>query len=613
MSWAQVAAAAAATFVTVLAVVVMASGIGRSARGGGHGATLHSLRGGVISSGAGAGWGSRAATGIFGGSDGDAASTSRSKSGLRCAIIALIRGSDTMDGYESLRARNKALHEHFNARYGYDNILFHEGDIKPEHMREIMAETPHTKFINIMPYGAFKVPSWVRLPLRKQPDDKPIGYKHMCRFFMLQVWDAVRDYDYVMRFDDDVVLETEMVEDPFEFMYERDIVYTYSVEVPEWHGLTNRTFFDWARAYVKEKGIATQHEHLSNTMFFTHFFIADVTFWRQLPVQSMLHAIDDTGNVYKYRWGDAPIQTVLLKTFLQPDSLYKMHGLEYCHYSTGHCLRDGAIKGLDPEAKADLDGVVAHYVAEILVKMAVGMLPNGWGAPEVLEGKSVQDLRDLLIHHLGDCAGEASDHLAWFSYLELLTWAAQCFKWDLERDLPQLEAIKNAKTHEEVRAIVDKDVVAHYHLNHSQVNDWTDTQLHLYMSVSLPMTEDDRNSLVDMVSANTGIPIRIVQFLSNSDLHEICRVKYMRTEGTNAALRELVEKHVRTTPAYGEPSVVQTVLAAHVPMLYGAFTDAQLHSALEMLLAGSPEKEVFKALHNKTMLDAGDVATGETA
>ena len=53
---------------------------------------------------------------------------------------------------------------------------------------------------------------------------------------------------------------------PFEFMYERDIVYTYSAEVDEWHQLTNRTFYEWARAYVEDKGIATQHDRITQTM-----------------------------------------------------------------------------------------------------------------------------------------------------------------------------------------------------------------------------------------------------------------------------------------------------------------------------------------------------------
>lgn len=311
----------------------------------------------------------------------------------------------------------------------------------------------------------------------------------------------------------------------------------------------------------------------------------------------MLHAVDETGNIYYYRWGDAPIHTVVLKTFLTPSSLYKMHGLEYCHYSTGHCLRDGVIKEVNREAKADLQGLVSGYIENVVMRLAVMLLPNGWGAPEVLKGKTTGDMRGLLIFHLGGCTGEGIDHLAEFSNLELLTWAAECWKWDLSRDLPQLKAIKEAPTHEDVRKIVDKEMAALYGLPEAKVNGWTDMQLYLYMFTTLPMMDENRNGVIDTVNALTDIPVRIVQMLSDRDLYEVCRVQWSLTEGSNAALRELVVRHVRSTAAFSDSGVAKTILNAHIPMLAEQLTDEQLHHGVEMLLEGETDKAVFKFLH----------------
>lgn len=264
-AWGRVALSACATFAAVFTLVVLASG-GRGGRGR-HTHALHALGGGAaLPTAAAAAAAGASGGGSLAGAGAGSDAGSRSRSGLRCAIVALIRGEKQLEGYAGLRVRNRALHEHFNRRYGYDNLHFHEGDVLEEHMRVLAQETPHTRFVDVRQFGAFKLPSWVRTPLRRQPDDKPLGYKHMCRFFTLQLWEALAGYDYVMRFDDDVILETDIVEDPFEFMYERDIVYTYSAEVDEWHQLTNRTFYEWARAYVEDKGIATQHDRITQTM-----------------------------------------------------------------------------------------------------------------------------------------------------------------------------------------------------------------------------------------------------------------------------------------------------------------------------------------------------------
>ena len=115
---------------------------------------------------------------------------------MKNAIIGLVRGgqdrwNDKYNGkVHSLIARNKSIYECINSEGQYSFLIFHEGNITKEHQTYIQAQTPNQKieFISVED-------TWGNR-----------GYTSMCKFYYYDVWHYCKDYDWVLRVDDDVII-----------------------------------------------------------------------------------------------------------------------------------------------------------------------------------------------------------------------------------------------------------------------------------------------------------------------------------------------------------------------------------------------------------------------
>ena len=52
-------------------------------------------------------------------------------------------------------------------------------------------------------------------------------------------------------------------------------------------------------------------EMKSPLMYYNNFFITKTAFWKSENIKKVVDKIDKTGNVYYYRWGDAPLHTLI--------------------------------------------------------------------------------------------------------------------------------------------------------------------------------------------------------------------------------------------------------------------------------------------------------------
>jgi len=68
-------------------------------------------------------------------------------------------------------------------------------------------------------------------------------------------------------------------------------------------------------------------------IYWNNFEAIDLSFMRRKEVVSFIQAIDESGGIFLYRWGDAPLRYILLAIFAKPTQL--LHrvrlGLAYCH------------------------------------------------------------------------------------------------------------------------------------------------------------------------------------------------------------------------------------------------------------------------------------------
>ena len=55
-------------------------------------------------------------------------------------------------------------------------------------------------------------------------------------------------------------------------------------------------------------------------MFYNNFFITDINFWKRQDVKDVITEIYKNGNIFYFRYGDAPLQTLIVN-LLEPDKI----------------------------------------------------------------------------------------------------------------------------------------------------------------------------------------------------------------------------------------------------------------------------------------------------
>jgi alpha 1,2-mannosyltransferase len=258
------------------------------------------------------------------------------------------------------------LFQNYNDKFQHDVLIFHEGDFTERHQRQIAKGRSAIKFHEVH----FELPTFL------SAEDVPevingyrVGYRHMIRFFAVQLFDIMQDlrYDWFMRMDDDSFLHSTIRYNLFEFMEKNGYEYGYRVDVRGWEG-NAMGFGDAALAYLAaENQIVPTFfgEHLSYAPlkvqlknlikvllmrlgsrrprrispaieydhwgYYNNFFITKIAFWKRPDVQAFMRHFDRIGGWYKYRWGDANFQSVALQIFLEKNKVYKFTDWTYEH------------------------------------------------------------------------------------------------------------------------------------------------------------------------------------------------------------------------------------------------------------------------------------------
>lgn len=234
------------------------------------------------------------------------------------AIIALTRGYVSRNRYDTLLKRNECIYKVFGAKYPV--ILFHEGNINEMHQNYIKMQTPALNIIFTDISSVWKG-----------------GYEGMCRFNSLDVFEFCKEYDYVLRIDEDCHIE-QLNGDPFESV--GDNVYLKSLYWGESHSETNATL---PQAIEKLTGVSRE-EFYNNKFPYTNIGLSKVSFWLSEPVKSVLTEISTCKEQRDNRWGDLPIHGSLLNIYAK-GMVGTIQGLVYNHLSHGFKLNsEGLIK-----------------------------------------------------------------------------------------------------------------------------------------------------------------------------------------------------------------------------------------------------------------------------
>lgn len=264
------------------------------------------------------------------------------------------------------------LFKNFNDKYKYPVIILHEGDYTPVFQEEIIKgireESRSFVIFKELEKDDFKTPEHIdkdkmtkSIELQPLPYWRNESYRNMCNFWLKNFLKYVEDYDYVMRLDDDSIIEEKINSDLFKIMKERDLNYISNIVHVDC-GLCNygmKEFFD--NYYMDKqdiiKDLFVYSKISSNTsivnninifdnfkklykiinnkeyekdeiemkgplMYYNNFFIIKTAFWKSENIKKIVQEIDKTGNIYYYRWGDAPLHT-LIATLEDKDKISK--------------------------------------------------------------------------------------------------------------------------------------------------------------------------------------------------------------------------------------------------------------------------------------------------
>jgi hypothetical protein len=257
------------------------------------------------------------------------------------------------------------LFRYFNAEFKYPVIIFHEGDYdavaQTEVIQSIRESCRSLVSFRALDDGDFVVPEHIdRDKLKRCIETKPVpywrneAYRNMCRWWVVHMHKYAKGYEYVMRLDDDAFIE-EPIPDLFEWAKNKKLVYAsnflhtdcgmcnygmrqfFENRFPEKKDLLGKLF---TRQELPSRSVKihpfrtllsiTQDplpnvgEHITidmPTILYNNFFITKTSFWQQDDVKALVDEIDKDGSIYYFRWGDAPLHTLIVNMMATPDEV----------------------------------------------------------------------------------------------------------------------------------------------------------------------------------------------------------------------------------------------------------------------------------------------------
>lgn len=280
---------------------------------------------------------------------------------VKCGIFILTQNNVERKIY--LKTCLYFLFKNYNKNYNYDVVIMHEGDYDERSQQEIIRSIREkhrgaVKFLKL-DNSDFSVPSHIdEEKLEKCLQTKPVpywrnkNYRMMCYFWVKNFFKYTQDYDYVMRLDDDSIIEEPLKEDLFEIMKNKDLVYLSNIVhvdcgvcnygmkelfldiFPDKRDKIEGGLFIKATLNNSNKGVFDKLNdlHLINygkpidgdtidihmpVMYYNNFFVTSTKFWRDQRVQDVIDKIDKNGGIFYYRYGDAPLHTLIV-TLMEP-------------------------------------------------------------------------------------------------------------------------------------------------------------------------------------------------------------------------------------------------------------------------------------------------------
>lgn len=273
---------------------------------------------------------------------------------MNAAIFILSQNTDVRKTY--LKTALYFLFKNFTMENKYPVIIFHEGDFDDKAQTEIIMSVrlSHRSLVSFRAVDKddFVLPAHIDetkmnrcIATNPAPYWRNAKYRMMCRWWLVHMPKYAEGYDYVMRIDDDSFIE-EVVPDLFDWMDKKKLVYasnllhldcgicSYGMKElfeslhPDKKKQIKEIFVEQELPMrsvsihpfrtllsITQDPLPKMEETIKIQMpiiYYNNFFITRTDFWKRPEVQKDIEAIDKNGSIFYFRWGDAPLQSILI-------------------------------------------------------------------------------------------------------------------------------------------------------------------------------------------------------------------------------------------------------------------------------------------------------------
>ncbi|KAI8365998.1 nucleotide-diphospho-sugar transferase [Radiomyces spectabilis] len=276
----------------------------------------------------------------------------------KAAIVILVRNSEQVAIAETL----ENFQDKFNNNFDYPYVFLNEQEFTTEFKDAMHQAAPNASMsFGLVSVEHWSYPSWVNQTYaqecRERMDAENVfyggleSYHHMCRyqsgFFFNHP--LLENYDWYWRVEPGVRFYCDITYDPFLYMQKYNKQYGFVVTLLELRE-TIPTLWKTVKEYARSRRLDLSEKKSSLFPYFeddngdynlchfwSNFEIASLNLWRSPSYRDFFNYLDQTGNFFYERWGDAPVHSLAAGLFLSTDEIHYFEDFGYQHDKYRHC------------------------------------------------------------------------------------------------------------------------------------------------------------------------------------------------------------------------------------------------------------------------------------
>ncbi|GAM38457.1 hypothetical protein TCE0_033f09195 [Talaromyces pinophilus] len=281
-------------------------------------------------------------------------------------LISLVRNSELEGIISSMRYMEKS----FNSKFNYPWVFFNDVEFTQEFKDKTQAETKAPCAYELIPKEHWDVPDWIdQSRMEKAFKDMAnsgvmhatqLSYHKMCRWYSGFFFrhPALDKYKYYWRVEPDVKYFCDIEYDVFQFMAQNNKTYGFTINIyddpktiptlwptttafleehPSYALSPDENSYYWLTDSVLRPDHTKAAHGYSTCHFWSNFEIGDLDFWRSQTYRDYFDYLDQTGNFFYERWGDAPVHSVALGLFAPNEQIHWFRDIGYQHSVFSNC------------------------------------------------------------------------------------------------------------------------------------------------------------------------------------------------------------------------------------------------------------------------------------